>query len=453
MKKRTQKSENFVTRFQSGPTWLPLRKNRVDREYVSPTVMMLYWMTAFADNYFTPQGRLLMIAYLPIAFYSLLLARSPAVMLFFLLTLLFLIDLLAKIVFPRSIQVTRRPPSRTVCGTTFEVRTEIVNNSFLPGFDILVDSSMSTKEFLPEERSVPRLQIPAKSQLVLRRRYKILKRGIYELPPPVVESLFPFGLIKARRKRGNRQEVICHPFHTELSSIRLPDGSSLHHHSMSSTPTVGDSTDFHGCREYRDGDDPRKIHWGASAKHNRLVVKEFQEEKLSSAAIILDNLCPSLITRPFSILKNLVTLKSILPADQDAPFEAAVSLTASLANSLSAHNFVVDVFAAGSKIHHFRTGRNTMTREAFMDLLASLEYTRSYDRFCKLSPSVLNQIASTGAVFLILLNVDKEAENLYRNLLKHGAAVRAFLVSSSPGPDWVETVSGEDLLKGGNGSL
>lgn len=453
MKKRTQKSENFVARFQSGPSWLPVRKNRVDKEYVSPTVMMLYWMTAFADNYFTPQGRMLFIAYLPIAFYSLLLARSPAVMLFFLLTLLFMIDLMAKIVFPRSIQVNRRPPSRTECGTPFEIRTEIVNDSFLPGFDILVDSTMSTKEFVPEERSVPRLQIPAKSRMELRRRYKILKRGIYELPPPVVESLFPFGLIKARRKRGNRQEIICHPFHTELGSVRLPDGSSLHHQSMSSTPTVGDSTDFHGCREYREGDDPRKIHWSASAKHNRLVVKEFQEEKLSSAAVILDNLCPSPMSKPFSILKNLVMLKPIFPADRDAPFEAAVSLTASLANSLSTHHFVVDVFAAGSEIHHFRTGRNTMTREAFMDLLASLEYTRSHDRFCKLTPAILNQIASTGAVFLILLNIDRESENLYRALLKHGAAVRAFLVSSAPGPDWVETISAEELLKGGNGSL
>ncbi|OQA82857.1 MAG: hypothetical protein BWY31_03037 [Lentisphaerae bacterium ADurb.Bin242] len=453
MKKQTPKNESFAARFQSGPTWLPFRKNRVDKEYVSPTVMLLFWMTAFADHYFTPQGRLLAVAYLPISFYSLLLARSPAVMLFFLLTLLFLIDLLAKIVFPRSIQVIRRPPSRTICGTPFEIRTEIVNDSFLPGFDILVDSSMSTKEFVPEERSVPKLQIPAKSRMELRRRFTILKRGIYELPPAVAESLFPFGLVKARRQRGNRQEIICHPFHTELNSIRLPDGSSLHHQSMSSTPSIGDSMDFYGCREYRDGDDPRKIHWSASAKHNRLVVKEFQEEKLSSAAVILDNLCPSPVRKPLVILKNLVTLKPILPTDQDVPFEAAVSLTASLANSLSAHHFVVDVFAAGSEIHHFRTGRNTMTREAFLDLLASLGYTRSYDRFCKLTPSLLNQIASTGAVFLILLNIDEESEKLYKNLLKHGAAVRAFLVSSSPGPEWVETISAEELLKGGNGRL
>lgn len=62
--------------------------------------------------------------------------------------------------------------------------------------------------------------------------------------------------------------------------------------------------DFYGCREYRTGDDPRKIHWVASAKHAQFVVKEFQEEKLSRAALVMDNSLAAGREPVLSMLKN-----------------------------------------------------------------------------------------------------------------------------------------------------
>ena len=57
-----------------------------------------------------------------------------------------------------------------------------------------------------------------------------------------------------------------------------------------------------------------------------------------------------------SMLKKLIQLKPLGGRFDDTLFEAAVSLTASIATSLSENDFVVDIFAAGSEIHHFRTG-------------------------------------------------------------------------------------------------
>jgi uncharacterized protein (DUF58 family) len=46
--------------------------------------------------------------------------------------------------------------------------------------------------------------------------------------------------------------------------------------------------DFHGLREYVDGDEPRSIHWKASARSETLLVKEHTTEGLRRCTIVLD---------------------------------------------------------------------------------------------------------------------------------------------------------------------
>ena len=152
-------------------------------------------------------------------------------------------------------------------------------------------------------------------------------------------------------------------------------------------------------------------------------------------------------------LKKLIQLKPLGGRFDDTLFEAAVSLTASIATSLSENDFVVDIFAAGSEIHHFRTGRNHMTQEAFLDLLASLKPTTGISRFSRITPGEINGIASSGAVYLILLSIDPESEKLYKSLVNTGAPVRVFLITSKGGPAWVETIRADDILNGKAGEL
>ena len=154
---------------------------------------------------------------------------------------------------------------------------------------------------------------------------------------------------------------------------------------------------------------------------------------VSCAALILDNTLGANRHSFRTLLRNLFLLKPIHGRFDDSPFEAAVSLTASIATSLASNEFAVDIFAAGSEIHHFRTGRNHMTREAFLDLLASLEPAKEMNRFRNITPEDIRSIASSGAVFLVLLSIDPESEKLYRALAGTGVPIRTFLISSAPG--------------------
>ena len=433
--------------------WRAVRRTRNVNKYISPTLAGIAWLDAIANLVFTPQGRILLIAFLPLAFFALLLTRSPAFLLFLLVALMFLLDWAGKLFFPRRLRIERHPPARVVCGVPFVIRTEIRNESFLPAYDFLLNENLEGTLVRQEEGQTLYCLSPH-SEMAVRQRYLLKRRGIYALPPAIAEGVFPFRLIKASRRGKIRQEIICHPAWTEFQELHLPGGIRLTGaQDMSVSSRTGVSQHFAGCREYRNGDDPRLINWPASARRNRLVVKEFQEEQQSSAAVILDNCCPAAVWKAKEVLKRLFTLKS-LTADNEEPFEAAVSLTASIARSLSIRNFVIDVFAFGSEIHHFRTGRNTMSFEAFLDLLASLDSSHSEKRFDGFPASELDRAADAGAVFLILLRIDPEAEKLYGSLLKRGANLRVFTFDQRADlPGWAERLSCGEILLGSRREL
>ena len=404
--------------YRAGPSWLAVRKSSAA---FPPGVLPLIWIYGWMDRVLTPQGRIFCAVYLGIAFYSTILTRSPAVILFFILSGVLLVDLVVGLVFFPILRIGRHVPERVACNTEFQIRYEVFNRSILPCFDLTADASMLFRPLLATDPATPRMTLAPKENGWLIRRFRLTRRGVYRLPRTTVESAFPFQILKISRLGGGGDRIICHPAWLELRSLKLPDGSAARAESLKTVSSEGDSMDFFGCREYRTGDDPRKIHWAASAGRSQLVVKEFQEEKLSRAALILDN---SLAAERFSfrtLFRNLFQLKVGTGGYDDAPFEAAVSLCASLAASLSSGDFVVDLFAAGSEIHRFRTGGRYMTQEAFLDLLAALEPSGKRDRFGKITPEDIRTIASSGAVFLLLLRVDPESSKLYRALVETGA--------------------------------
>ena len=453
MRKFLETCRRIRRRFLEGPPWFPMQFTVRKGRRIPVTALILLWLYALLDRILTPQGRMFAAIYLAIASYSMILSRSPAVILFFVLSGVLFFDLLLGLLFYPRIKIRRTVPVRVSRGCEFQISYTIENDSRRPCFDLTADTSLYLKHLTGTDSSIPRLTLKGRENGTLSRRFLLQKRGVYELPCPLIETGFPFQIFKISRMGREHQRIICHPDFVPLRSLRLPDGNARNNESVNSIASVGESMDFYGCREYRTGDDPRKIHWVASAKHAQFVVKEFQEEKLSCAALILDNTLGANRHSFRTLLRNLFLLKPIHGRFDDSPFEAAVSLTASIATSLASNEFAVDIFAAGSEIHHFRTGRNHMTREAFLDLLASLEPTKEMNRFRNITPEDIRSIASSGAVFLVLLSIDPESEKLYRALAGTGVPIRTFLISSAPGPAWTETIRAEDILQGKAGEL
>lgn len=111
-------------------------------------------------------------------------------------------------------------------------------------------------------------------------------RGIVELGPLRVEVRDPLGIARLSQEIVGVDEVTVAPRAHLLEIPQLGQGL-LGTHLLEKARRLGPG-DFHGLREYVDGDEPRSIHWKASARSDDLLVKEHTVEGLRRCTVVLD---------------------------------------------------------------------------------------------------------------------------------------------------------------------
>lgn len=111
-------------------------------------------------------------------------------------------------------------------------------------------------------------------------------RGVIRLGPLVAEHRDPLGIARTRTTLLDVDEVSVAPRSYLLDMPQLGQGL-LGAHLLTMARRLGPG-EFHGLREYVDGDEPRSIHWKASARSEQLLVKEHTTEGLRRCTIVLD---------------------------------------------------------------------------------------------------------------------------------------------------------------------
>ena len=111
-------------------------------------------------------------------------------------------------------------------------------------------------------------------------------RGIVRLGPLIVEHRDPLGIARTRTLLLDVDEVFVAPRSYLLDMPQLGQGV-LGAHLLAMARRLGPG-EFHGLREYVDGDEPRSIHWKASARSEQLLVKEHTTEGLRRCTVVLD---------------------------------------------------------------------------------------------------------------------------------------------------------------------
>ncbi len=113
-------------------------------------------------------------------------------------------------------------------------------------------------------------------------------RGLYTLGPIVIHSSDPLGVVPMRREISAITDLMVYPKTEEIKEMILYELGTLFDVGEEVTVNSGSSAEFFGIREYRYGDNQRHIHWGLSAKHNKLILKEFEETVVSEVSIFVD---------------------------------------------------------------------------------------------------------------------------------------------------------------------
>ncbi len=165
-------------------------------------------------------------------------------------------------------------------------------------------------------------------------------RGHFEIGPMTVRVSDPFGLVELGRSFRTTVPITVIPRTVPLPHVPLGGawtGSGDNRPRAFASGSAEDVT----VREYRHGDDLRRVHWHSSARTGELMVRREEQPWQSRATLFLDNRSRS--HRGQGIASSL---------------EAAVSATASIAVHLSRRGFTVRLVTATgddpSTAWHFR---------------------------------------------------------------------------------------------------
>lgn len=210
------------------------------------------------------------------------------------------------------------------------------------------------------------------------------------------------------------RSVLVHPRFFTVDELTLPAARRYQPGGIPLASSLGDSTEFVGTREFRDGDPLRRIHWRSWARHGKPVVKEYQEEYFARVALVLDTYLPR---RP--------------RAAERGAFEAAVSVLASLADHMSRSEEVVDIFAAGPDVYEVSAGRSLGHLDNVLDVLACLEPCHE-PPFEVLAPRLAERLVRLTTVIAVVLDWDDRRESFLRQIRSLGVAVRTFVVHAGP---------------------
>ncbi len=115
-----------------------------------------------------------------------------------------------------------------------------------------------------------------------------LPRGIHAIRAAYAVSTFPFGLFRASRRLEAPPALIVFPSPAEIPGLRGGGGLAAAASALGDGPLVPGDDIVSSLREWRDGDSMRRMHWRATARRGRPIVKEQDGDSGGGLAVVFD---------------------------------------------------------------------------------------------------------------------------------------------------------------------
>jgi uncharacterized protein (DUF58 family) len=185
----------------------------------------------------------------------------------------------------KEIEAKRRSPRHLLRKAAQEIEIVLSNWADFPKNIKVRDQTPSGWEAAPVLASM----VPARSEVVLRYPVTPPERGVYGFGDLDARVEGPLRLIQRPLRVPAAEEIRVLPC---LQTLRYADliayRRRARHWGLRQIKWREKGRDFESLREYMEGDDPRHIHWKASARLDRPIVQEFQPEKNQIVMIAVD---------------------------------------------------------------------------------------------------------------------------------------------------------------------
>ena len=199
------------------------------------------------------------------------------------------IPLVAAVVVHRSrLQVANRrglEPRRAASGDTVTVNLTITNRSVLPTGALMLEDQLPARVTGRARFVVDSLA--GREARTVSYRIPALGRGRYRVGPLRIRLGDPFRMIELTRSFSTTTEFLVTPRIDRLPALDPPRSDDLG--GTSGSHSIGSNgADDASTREYRVGDDLRKIHWRSTARTGQMMVRQAERPWRAHSTVLLD---------------------------------------------------------------------------------------------------------------------------------------------------------------------
>jgi hypothetical protein len=264
----------------------------------------------------------------------------------------------------RGLVVTRTMPEVGLVGDVVSGRIVVHNMSKWPGFFIHLhagqvvssaggsaanskrshgkrpgeENSSGISPFSPvaiigsAEHTVPLL--PPGESISWESQWRLQRRGVYRLSPVRAGSGDPLGMFNASQPHTGTLTITILPRPIKLHRLGFLGGADVGLRAPQHATAVTEAMDFHGIRLWHPGEGMRRVHWKSTARTGNIHVVEWEENLATDLTVLLDT--------------QVTTARNGTPRDGrddiDEAWEAAVTMTASIADYLLENGFRFELF-------------------------------------------------------------------------------------------------------------
>jgi uncharacterized protein (DUF58 family) len=269
------------------------------------------------------------------------------------------------------IRLTRSARSlKASVGDVLEENFEITNTSYYPRLWLEIANETS----LPSasgSRLITLLR--GRQRRFYLARTWLIQRGAFSLGPTVIKAGDPFGLFRKKRVIPAANSLIVLPMILKINEFPsppglLPGGKVIRRRSMDITPHAS------GVREYVTGDPIKSIHWLSSARRDRLMVKEFEQDPQAEVWLVLDTQSGIHHELPFEAkvdwLDGVIFRRKPKIDISPSTLEYGVSISASLAHYYIQQRRAVGLVSAGQVLTVIPAERSDRQENKILETLA-----------------------------------------------------------------------------------
>ncbi len=250
-------------------------------------------------------------------------------------------------------------PAQVPLGTPLHGRVTLGHDSLLPAALLELEDAVP-----PELGERPRFLVDRASSHWQRTvEYPLLgrARGHYRTGPLMVRTTDPFGLVRLDRTFTATSEVVITPQVFDLSRAGGGGGGGSAGEARPRRIGVLGADDVL-VREYRQGDDVRRIHWRSTARSGELMVRREEQALDPSTTLLLDSRAGAHAGR--GVHHSL---------------EWAVSAVASVGLRLSGEGYAVEVTTAGGPLQGTATAPGPVAADLLLRQLTDLQPAATSD--------------------------------------------------------------------------